>query len=87
MIYRFAFVFHVFGWIVAVAAVLLGFPLSQEERYYMGRTWYNTNWETVGIAAVVIILAIGITWATRYILTGHKSPLPWVANKEANSER
>ena len=22
-------------------------------------------------------------WATRFILAGHKSPLPWVANKEA----
>ena len=24
-------------------------------------------------------------WATRFILSGHKSPLPWVANKEANN--
>jgi hypothetical protein len=26
-------------------------------------------------------------WLFRFITTSHKSPLPWVANKEANNER
>ena len=33
------------------------------------------------------LLFAPIGWAFNFVLTGHKSPLPWVANKEANSER
>ena len=25
-------------------------------------------------------------WVTNFILTGHKSPLPWVANKETSND-
>ena len=34
----------------------------------------------------ILLLGVGpiiIAWAVRFILTSHKSPLPWVANKEA----
>ena len=36
----------------------------------------------------LLILLLTLTpfvagWATRFILAGHRSPLPWVANKEA----
>ena len=37
----------------------------------------------------LLILLLGVgpissTWAIRFILTSHKSPLPWAANKEKN---
>ena len=37
----------------------------------------------------ILLLSIGpfiIAWATRFILTGNKSPLPWVANKETDND-
>ena len=39
----------------------------------------------VETAAGVFFLFIlyGLGWLINFILTGHKSPLPWVANKEA----
>ena len=36
----------------------------------------------IGIPIVVFIFTLP-TWGIRFILTNHKSPLPWVANKEA----
>ena len=38
-------------------------------------------------AALYICGPIFGGWLFRFITLGHKSPLPWVANKEANSER
>lgn len=39
----------------------------------------------------LLILLLGVgpissTWAIRFILTSHKSPLPWVANKETDND-
>ena len=31
---------------------------------------------------LILLLTTSPFWAIRFILTGHKSPLPWVANKE-----
>ena len=40
------------------------------------------------VAGVFFLFVLyGLGWLVNFILTGHKSPLPWVANKEANSER
>ena len=44
------------------------------------------NWLYVWpISLLWAVGAISITWAIRWTLSGHKSPLPWVANKEANN--
>lgn len=42
------------------------------------------NW--FGTAGMMLALFIGasfIGWILNFILSGHKSPLPWIANKEA----
>jgi hypothetical protein len=45
------------------------------------------------IATDVIFIALGtalafllVGWGINFILSGHKSPLPWVANKETNND-
>lgn len=38
----------------------------------------------LGIPIVVFIFTLPV-WGINFVLTGHKSPLPWVANKEANN--
>ena len=38
--------------------------------------------------AVGVILLLGLYgfgWVINFILSGHKSPLPWIANKETNN--
>jgi hypothetical protein len=38
---------------------------------------------------LILLLGVGpisLAWAIRFILTSHKSPLPWVANKETNND-
>jgi hypothetical protein len=35
------------------------------------------------VVPCLVLLTTG--WLINFILTGHKSPLPWVANKEANN--
>jgi hypothetical protein len=37
------------------------------------------------ISPIIIVLILSPFWAIRFILTSHKSPLPWVANKETNN--
>jgi len=39
-------------------------------------------------AAGVLFLFVlyGLGWIFNFILTGHKSPLPWVANKETSND-
>ena len=40
------------------------------------------------VAGVFFLFVLyGLGWLVNFILTGHKSPLPWVANKEKSSER
>lgn len=47
-----------------------------------------TDWvEFTFLLSVLSIPSWLFSWLVNFILTGHKSPLPWVANKEANNGR
>ena len=89
MLNRLGLVVH---WVfILVALFLIAMPLQYE-------LWVNTLWmprqpfgeliytyqlhDTIFYSPVVLLVA-PIGWAFNFILTGHKSPLPWVANKEA----
>ena len=44
------------------------------------------NWlYTLILMLLFSLLILGAGWLTNFILSGHKSPLPWVANKETNN--
>ena len=43
------------------------------------------KWFAGLVVPCLVLLATG--WLINFILAGHKSLLPWIANKEANSER
>jgi len=63
--------------------------------FLLGEVWiwvglYNITFGGMDVTAgdtilgVVLILAFMLLgWVINFILAGHKSPLPWVANKEA----
>jgi phage-related minor tail protein len=86
MLNRLGLVIHMVGWALATL-VLLSLTMN-----YKGYFW-NCGWGSSPcgsyIRVDVIIIGLGIagililgSWAIRFILAGHKSPLPWVANKE-----
>jgi hypothetical protein len=41
------------------------------------------NFSNYQLLLLLTLTPLVAGWATRFILAGHKSPLPWVANKEA----
>ena len=67
--------------------------------FLLGEVWvcvglYNITFGGMDVTAidvilgVVLILAFSLLgWVINFILSGHKSLLPWVANKEENNGR
>lgn len=81
MLNRLGLVIHILGWLIGIAASVIIYTAIQG---YCGPDYdacirwdYLTNYHWVAPISPLI------GWAIRFILTSHKSPLPWVANKEA----
>ena len=95
MLSRLGLVIHWLGFLAGVATACYLFINPVMDRIYVPAeapaipyVTYENNWlQTVGLFLALLVLATCIGWAFNFILAGHKSPLPWVANKEANSER
>ena len=71
MLGRLGLVIHILSWFLGIAALI--------SIYLLGR-YDITNYHVAAAASPFA------GWATRFILSGHKSPLPWVANKETNND-
>ena len=82
MLSRLGLVIHWIGFVVGITAAMsredLQIAITNAEG---GSDIPNLkNW------LFILLLGVGpitLAWAIRFILTGNKSPLPWVANKEA----
>ena len=98
MLNRLGLVIHWLGFLAGVATAVYLFINPVEDRIYDTAAMvssitdgssapyvtYESNWlQTAGLFLALLIVATCIGWAFNFILAGHKSPLPWVANKEA----
>ena len=79
MLNRLGLVIHWAGFLVSGLTLVI----SLSENIAMGKA----NEDLVFISLCLEFGGIFGGWLINFILTGHRSPLPWVANKEANSER
>jgi hypothetical protein len=80
MLSRLSLVIHWLGFIGSVLGTLW---------VIYGITTYGTediDTDEWLIIAGVIVGPLSVGWVFRFITTSHKSPLPWVANKEKSSE-
>lgn len=80
MLSRLGFVIH---WTGFVFGLLISLWLGIDSIFDVpSATTVGTVIETIiGTPIVVFILTLP-AWGIHFILSGHKSPLPWVANKE-----
>jgi hypothetical protein len=92
MLSRLGLVIH---WLFILVALFL---IAMALQYYL---WLETLWmprqpfgelifqynlrDGIFYSPIGLIFA-PIGWAFNFILTGHKSPLPWVANKETSND-
>ena len=86
MLSRLGLVIHWLGFLAGVATAVALLINPVEDSIYDNPPYvtYEINWlQTAGLILALLVVATCIGWAINFILTGHKSPLPWVANKEA----
>ena len=91
MLGRLGLVIHWIGFLAGIATAFYLFDDPVTDRIYVPAAApaipyviYEANWlKTVGLFLALLIVATCIGRAFNFILSGHKSPLPWVANKEA----
>ena len=71
---------------LALIGVVLEYELWEGSSREFQRMLIRNGWYGTFIDSPAIFLTPLIGWAIRFILTGHKSPLPWVANKETDND-
>lgn len=77
MLNRLGLVIH---WLGFIGAVLLGVITIYKITTFGAASFRWYDWQEF-IVWFISLSAVG--WVFNFILTGHKSPLPWVSNKEA----
>lgn len=88
MLGRLGLVIHWMGFVVGLVliAAVIQYGLWIEDittsRGIFGEIIWQYNLFNTVINSPLVFLIPLIGWPLRFILTNHKSPLPWVANKE-----
>ena len=89
MLGRLGLVIHWMGFVVGLVliAAVIQYGLWIEDittsRGIFGEIIWQYNLFNTVINSPLVFLIPLIGWPLRFILTSHKSPLPWLANKEA----
>jgi hypothetical protein len=92
MLNRLGLVIHWIGFVVGLIliAAVIQYGLWRESitqsRGLFGDIIWKYNLYSSFIYSPVVFLIPFLGWPLRFILTNHKNPLPWVANKETNND-